>query len=103
GLETVDHGARLRARAAVRLLDRNLDALVLLVLLNELGVHLAPELPCRIVGDVEELDRVFASASAGGDRETNQNGDEECVLLHGGLRSHSETAKRKRSSCSSRW
>ena len=62
GLEAVDHRARLLARAAVRLLDRDVFAGLRLPVLGEGGVELLVELARRIVGDVEKLTACAAPA-----------------------------------------
>src|SRR2546430_17702051 len=56
GLETVDHRARLGAGAAVRLLDGERGAGLLLVLRGEGSVDVAPQLARRVVGYVEQLE-----------------------------------------------
>jgi hypothetical protein len=54
GVEPVDHRARLLARAAVRLADRDRLAGLGLPLLRERGVELLIQLAGRVVADVEE-------------------------------------------------
>src|SRR5436190_382619 len=58
GFEAVDHGTRLRARAAVRLLDRQLTPRALGIGSNEPLVQLTPELAGRVVRYVQQLDGV---------------------------------------------
>ena len=53
-LQTVDHGARLRPRPVVRLLERDRLARVLFPLLCEGRVDRLVEFACRIVGNIEE-------------------------------------------------
>jgi hypothetical protein len=53
GLEAIDHRPRLLAGAAVRLLDGDVLAGLLLPVLGERLVDLAVQLPGRIVGDVQ--------------------------------------------------
>ena len=54
GVEAVDDGARLRARAAVRLFDLERRARALLVGGDEVRVDVAPQLARRVVGDVQQ-------------------------------------------------
>src|SRR5207237_10750175 len=55
-VEAVDHRARLGAGAAVRLLDGERGAGLLLVLRDEGRVDVAPQLARRVVGPVEQLE-----------------------------------------------
>ena len=54
GVEAVDHGARLRAGAAVRGLDRHRLARVRFPLLRERLIDRTVEFARRIIGDIEE-------------------------------------------------
>src|SRR5258705_237737 len=82
GLEAVDHRARLGAGAAVRLLDGERGAGVLLVLRDEGRGDVAPQLARRVVGHVEQLE-------GGGPERRGEEGcaeqSEHDALEHGGL------------------
>ncbi len=55
GVETVDNGARLLARAAVRLLDGHVFVGGRLPVLGEGCVEFLIELAGRVIGDIEEF------------------------------------------------
>ncbi len=57
GLEPVDHRAGLRARAAVRLLDRSF-VFASLDSRDEHGVDVAPQLACRVIRHIEQFERL---------------------------------------------
>ena len=62
GVEPVDDAARLLARSAMRLFDRDVLAGLGLPVLGEGGVELDVELARRVVRDVEQLDLGWACA-----------------------------------------
>ncbi len=75
GLEAVDHGAGLLARAAVRLLDGDVLAGLSLPMLRERGIEFLIELAGRIVGDVEELGGISRCRKTGeADRRQRKRG-----------------------------
>ena len=69
GVETVDHRARLLARAAVRLADRDLLAGLRLPMLGEGRVECLVELARRVVGNVEQRD---VGAGGAGERASKE-------------------------------
>ena len=64
GFEAVDHGTRLAARRGVRLLDRDLPAMLRTVPLREGRIDVAVEFPGRVVRDVEEFERSLGRRSS---------------------------------------
>ena len=64
GGQTVNHGPRLAAGTAVRLLDRHAPAGLLFVIVSERLVQLPPQLTRGIVGGVEQRDLVRLGARA---------------------------------------
>jgi hypothetical protein len=62
--QPVDHGAGLTARAAVRLLDRDLLAGARLPVFGKLGVQIAIQLARRVIAHIQQRD-VLARAIAG--------------------------------------
>jgi hypothetical protein len=74
GVEPVDHGARLAARAAVRHLHRNLLARVGLPLRDEPLVELAVELARGVIRDVQQLQLAGSIAARPAARAEQQGG-----------------------------
>src|SRR5690606_40435000 len=85
GVEPVNDGTGLRARAAVRHADRDILPGTLLPVAGEGRIHLAVEFARRIVGDIEQRDIGGGGTGQGEHRSRDKGSELHSSITHGNL------------------